>query len=84
MILEETKIEEFISGRVQSNSAELLLKKMPKGRHKFELEAEEIYYKKKKFKKVFKGNQKRSLARNELRRQSKLKLKTTQQFLFFC
>ena len=77
-------MEEFISGRVQSNSAELLLKKMPKGKHKFKLEAEEIYYKKKKFKKVFKGNQKRSLARNELTRQSKLKLKTTQQFLFFC
>ena len=77
-------MEEFISGRVQSHSAELLLKKMPKGRHKFKLEAEEIYYKKKKFKKAFKGNQKQSLARNELRRQSKLKLKTTQQFLFFC
>lgn len=84
MILEETKMEEFISGRGQSNSVELLFKKNAERKNKFEVEAEEIYYKKKKFKKAFKGNQKQSLARNELRRQSKLKLKTAQQFLFFC
>ena len=51
-------MEEFISGRGQSNSVELLFKKNAERKNKFEVEAEEIYYKKKKIQKSFQGESK--------------------------